>query len=85
MRERWVDNGGGRLLIATEKLRCCLDSKARKNYRHVESNWSLCFYVRGQYGYMARIYCTFVDTMEGAMDRAETMMQEMYAAIQEIM
>ena len=85
MRERWVDDGNGTLIIQTETLRCCLYSKARKNYRHVESNWSLNFYVKGRYGYMARIYYTFAGTMEEAMDRAETMMLEMFQSIQEIL
>jgi hypothetical protein len=34
---------------------------------------------------MARIYCTFVGTMEEAMNRAETMMLEMFESIQEIL
>ena len=85
MRERWVDRGNGILTIETDTLRCQLSSRARKNYRHIESNWYLSFYVKGQFGYMARIYCDFADTMEGAMNRAETMMREMFESIQEIM
>jgi hypothetical protein len=84
MRERWTDRGDGSLVIQTETLTCYLFSKARKNYHHIQSNWSLNFYIKGKYGYMARIYCTFVDTMEGAMNRAETMMHEMFESIQEI-
>lgn len=85
MRERWIDYGDGTLIIQTETLTCCLYSKARKNYRHIQSSWSLNFYVKGKYGYMARIYCTFAGTMEEAMDRAETMMLEMFQSIQEIL
>lgn len=85
MRERWVDDGRGTLKIQTETLTCCLYSKARKNYHHIQSNWSLNFYVKGQYGYMARIYYTFAGTMEEALNRAETMMREMFESIQEIM
>ena len=85
MRERWVDCGDGTLIIQTETLRCCLYSKARKNYHHIQSNWSLNFYIKGKYGYMARIYCTFAGTMEEAMNRAETMMLEMFESIQEIL
>lgn len=84
MRDLWIDNGNGILTIETNTLRCQLASKARKNYRHTQSNWSLYFVVKGRYGYMARIFDTFGDTMEGAMTRAETMMLEMFEAIQEI-
>ena len=85
MRDRWVDNGNGVLSINTEKLYIHISSRATKNYRHTFSNWHLYFYVKGQYGYMARIYCDFADTMEGALNRAETMMREMFESIQEIM
>lgn len=85
MREKWVDHGDGTLIIQTETLRCCLYSKARKNYHHIQSNWSLNFCIKGKYGYMARIYCTFSGTMEEAMNRAETMMLEMFESIQEIL
>ena len=84
MRERWVDDGNGTLRIQTETLTCCLYSKARKNYHHIYSNWSLNFYVKGEYGYMARIFYTFGGTIEEAMNRAETMMLEMFRSIQEI-
>ena len=85
MRERWVDHGEGVLTIETNTMHVQLRSQARKNYRHTHSNWHLYFYVKGQYGYMARIYCDFADTMEGAMNRVETMMREMFESIQEIM
>lgn len=85
MRERWIDNGNGILTISTDTLHCQLVSKARKNYRHVQSSWNLYFYIKGKYGYMARIYCAFADTMEEAMNRAETMMRELFESIQEIM
>ena len=85
MRERWVDHGDGTLIIQTETLRCCLYRKARKNYHHIQSNWSLNFYIKGKYGYMARIYYTFAGTMEEAINRAETMMLEMFESIREIM
>lgn len=84
MRERWIDNGNGLLTIHTDTLHCQISSRARKNYRHVKSNWHLCFYVKGQYNYMAQIHCDFGDTMEGAMNRAETMMRELFESIQEI-
>lgn len=85
MRERWVDNGNGVLTIHTDTLHCQLSSKSRKNYHHTQSHWSLCFYVKGQYGYMARIFVTFADTLEGAMSRTETMIREMFESIQEIL
>lgn len=85
MRERWVDDGRGLLSINTETMHVHIQSRARKNYRTISSNWRLAFWVKGQYGYMARIYCDFADTMEGAMNRAETMMREMFESIKEIM
>ena len=84
MRDLWVDRGNGLLTIETDTLHCQISSRARKNYRYINSNWYLYFYVKGQYGYMARIYCDFVDTMEGAMNRAETMMREIFDSIKEI-
>lgn len=84
MRERWVDDGNGTLMIRTETLTCCLYSRSRKNYHHICSSWSLNFYVKGEYGYMARIYYTFAGTIEEAIHRAETMMLEMFNSIQEI-
>lgn len=85
MRERWVDNGRGILTISTDTLHIHIASRATKNYRHVHSNWRLYFYVKGEYGYMARIHCEFGGTMEEALNRAETMMKEMFESIQEIM
>jgi hypothetical protein len=85
MRECWVDDGRGLLSINTETMHVHIQSRARKNYRITSSNWHLCFWVKGQYGYTARIYCDFADTMEGAMNRAETMMREMFESIKEIM
>lgn len=84
MRELWFDHGNGMLSIDTDTLHIHINSKARKNYRHVHSHWNLAFHVKGKYGYMARIWCDFADTMEGAMNRAETMMKEMFESIQEI-
>ena len=84
MREHWVDDGNGTLMIQTETLTCCLYSRSRKNYHHTCSSWSLNFYVKGEYGYMARIYYTFAGTIEEAINRAETMMLEMFNSIQEI-
>ena len=85
MRERWIDHGNGMIEIETDTLTCRLRSRATKNYRHIESNWDLYFYIKGQFGYMCRTYCGFADTMEGAMNRAETMMREMFESIREIM
>ncbi len=84
MREHWVDDGRGLLSINTETMHIHIQSRARKNYRTIYSNWHLYFLVKGQYGYMARIYCDFAGTMEEALDRAETMMKEMFESIQEI-
>lgn len=81
MRELWVDSGHGELSIRTDKMGIILRSKATKNYRNIHSNWSLFFYIeRSPY----RVFETFGDTYEGAMQRAETMLQSMYHAIQEI-
>lgn len=85
MRERWVDDGRGLLSINTETMHIHIRSRAHKNYRTISSNWHLYFWVKGQYGYMARIYCGFAGTMEEALNRAETMMREMFESIQEIM
>lgn len=85
MRERWVDDGQGLLSINTETMHIHIRSRAHKNYRTISSNWHLYFWVKGQYGYMARIYCDFAGTMEEALNRAETMMREMFESIQEIM
>lgn len=85
MRERWVDDGQGLLSINTETMHIHIRSRAHKNYRTISSNWHLYFWVKGQYAYMARIYCDFAGTMEEALNRAETMMREMFESIQEIM
>lgn len=85
MRERWVDDGRGLLSINTDTMHISIQSRARKNYRTISSNWYLCFWVKGQYGYMARIYFNFAGTMEEALDRAETMLKEIFESIQEIM
>lgn len=85
MRERWVDDGRGLLSINTETMHIHIQSCAKKNYRTVSSSWRLYFWVKGQYGYMARIYCAFAGTMEEALNRAETMLKEMFESIQEIM
>ena len=85
MREKWVDRGDGTLIIQTETLRCYLHSKTKKNYHHIQSNWSLFFCIKGRYGYMVQICYKFAGTMEEALDRAETMMREMFESIQEIL
>lgn len=84
MRERWIDDGRGLLSINTETMHIHIISRARKNYRTVISHWQLYFWVKGKYGYMARINCAFSGTMEEALDRAETMLKEMFESIQEI-
>jgi hypothetical protein len=84
MRERWVDDGRGLLSINTNTMHISIRSRARKNYRTTLSHWTLYFWVKGQYGYMARIYDTFGGTLEEALDRAETMVKEMFESIQEI-
>ena len=40
MRERWVDHNNGMLSIQTDTMNIRIDSRARKNYRTVSSNWS---------------------------------------------
>jgi hypothetical protein len=81
MRELWKDDGRGQISIRTDKMGVILRSKAIKNYRNVHSNWSLFFYLnRMPY----RVYATFGDTYEGAIQRAEKMLQSMYYATQEI-
>lgn len=85
MRERWIDDGNGLLSINTDTMHIHIQSRAKKNYRIISSNWSLNFDVKGKYGYMARIYYTFAGTMEEALDRAEIMMREIFESIQEIL
>ena len=85
MRERWIDDGNGLLSINTNTMHIHIQSRAKKNYCTISSNWHLYFWVKGQYGYMARIYCDFAGTMEEALNRAETMMSEIFESIREIM
>ena len=85
MRERWIDDGRGSLSIDIDTMHIKIKSRAIKNYHTISSNWSLFFWVKGRYGYMARIYDNFAGTMEEALDRAETMMREMFESIQEIL
>ena len=85
MRERWIDNGRGLLSIETDTMYIHIQSRAQKNYRTISSNWSLFFWVKGQYGYEARIYNNFAGTMEEALDRAETLLKEIFESIQEIL
>lgn len=85
MRERWVDDGQGLLSINTNTMHISIRSRARKNYRTTLSHWTLYFWVKGQYGYMARVYCQFAGTMEDALNRAETMLKEMFESIGEIL
>lgn len=84
MRERWIDDGNGLLSINTDTMHIHIQSRAKKNYHTISSNWNLCFWVKGKYGYMARIYCGFAGTMEEALNRAEIMMREMFESIREI-
>lgn len=85
MRERWIDNGRGLLSIETDTMRIQIRSRAIKNYHTISSNWSLFFCIKGRYGYMVQICYNFAGTMEEALDRAETMMREMFESIQEIL
>ena len=85
MRERWIDDGRGLLSINTDTMHIHIQSRAKKNYHTISSNWSLFFWVKGRYGYAVRIYCNFAGTMEEALDRAETMLKEIFESIQEIL
>ena len=85
MRERWIDDGRGSLSINTDTMRIRIRSRAIKNYHTISSNWSLFFCIKGRYGYMVQIYYQFAGTMEEALDRAETMIREMFESIQEIL
>ena len=85
MRERWIDNGRGLLSIKTDTMYIHIQSRAQKNYHTISSNWSLFFCIKGRYGYMVQICYKFAGTMEEALDRAETMMREMFESIQEIL
>ena len=85
MRERWVDDGRGLLSINTETMHIHIQSRAHKNYRTTSSSWHLYFWIKGQYGYMPSVYLLFAGTMEDALNRAETMLKEMFESIQEIM
>ena len=85
MRERWIDNGRGLLSIKTDTMYIHIKSRAQKNYHTISSNWSLFFYVKGRYGYEARIYENFAGTMEAALDRAETLLKDIFESIQEIL
>ena len=85
MRERWIDDGRGSLSIDTDTMHIKIRSRAQKNYHTISSNWSLFFWVKGRYGYAVRIYDNFAGTMEEALDRAETLLKEMFESIQEIL
>ena len=85
MRERWIDDGRGLLSIDTDTMHIQIKSRAQKNYHTISSNWSLFFYVKGRYGYAVRIYDNFAGTMEEALDRAETLLKEIFESIQEIL
>lgn len=85
MRELWVDDGHGTLLIQTDSLYVRLHSYARKNYHTVHSNWSLTFGVKGKYGYACRSYHQFGGTFNEALERAETIFQEMHAVLSEVL
>ena len=85
MRERWIDNGRGLLSIDTDTMHIHIQSRAQKNYRTISSNWSLFFDVKGRYGHIVQIYYNFAGTMEEALDRAETMIREIFESIQEIL
>lgn len=82
MRERWTDNGRGILYIETEKLYIQISSKASKNYRVVESNWTLSFFLKTNYAF--RIYTDFRGTLEEAMGKAEAMVYGLYESTKEI-
>lgn len=84
MRERWVDDGSGTLTIRTDKLYVRLHSNARKNYHTAHSNWSLTFGVNGKYGYACRSYHQFGGTFDEALERVETIFQEIYAVLSEM-
>ena len=84
MRERWVDDGDGVLLIQTDTLYVRLISKARKNYRTISSNWTLAFMRKGRYGYAVRFFYTFEGTIDEALNRAELLLRETYGSIAEI-
>ena len=82
MRERWIDYGNGILYIETEKLYVQISSKAPKNYRITESNWTLSFYLKTNYAF--RIYTDFRCTFEEAIAKAESMVYGLYEATKEI-
>lgn len=84
MRERWVDDGNGLLSINTDTMYLRLWSKAYKNYHHVHSNWTFTCAIKGQYGYVCRFHYDFGGTFDEALDRAETIVREMFQSIQEI-
>lgn len=85
MRERWIDNGRGLLSINTDTMRINIRSRAIKNYHTISSNWSLVFCIKSRYGYIVPICYEFVGTMEEALDRAETLLKEIFESIQEIL
>ena len=84
MRERWVDDGQGLLTIHTDTVYLRLWSKAYKNYRHIHSNWTFSCAIKGQYGYVCRFYHEFGGTFDEALDRAETIMNEVFESFKEI-
>ena len=85
MRDLWVDHGNGVLIINTSKLFVRLYSKARKNYHTVSSNWCLSVGVKGEYGFAVQFYHHFGGTFDQALERSETILKELFGAIQEIM
>ena len=84
MRERWVDHNNGMLSIQTDTMHIHINSRARKNYHTIHSHWSFHFCIKGKYGYACRIFYDFEGTFEEALERAETIVKEMYESIKEI-
>ena len=82
MRNLWIDNGNGTLVIDTGKLHAVLRSQAVKNYRANSSVWKFYFYLKGKT--QCHIYCSFGGTIEEAFEQAESMIYELYDAVKEI-
>lgn len=77
-----VDHGNGTLRFETDKIYINLHSKAIKNYRVQFSHWSLFIWIKDA---RCRFYDTFGDTYEGAIERVNNMIEQMFDALQEIM
>lgn len=82
MQHLWNEYREGCFLIETEKITIRLMSKAYRNYRNVESMWTLIIATKypNHYCYYDRFLCS----LEDAMAKAEAIVTALYEATSEI-